>query len=69
MRAHARVWVRCRGRVRVGLRFRLRIMAWVMVRVRVRFQEAQRAETKALQWSPWSARWRAHGRVPFRLTL
>ena len=69
MRANARVRVRCRVSISVGVRYRLRSMGRVKVVVRTRFQEAQGAESKAVQLFPWGTQRRAHGRVPVMLRL
>lgn len=41
----------------------------VSVSFRVRCEEAPGAETPSGQWSPQRSKWRAHGRVPVRLSL
>ena len=69
MRANARVRVRCRVSISVGLRYRLSSMGRVTVGVRARFQEAQSAESMAVQLFPWGTQRRVHGRVPVMLIL
>ena len=69
MRANARVRVRCRVSISVGVRYRLSIMGRVTVGVMAMFQEAQDAESKAVQLFPWGTQRRAHGRVPVMLIL
>ena len=69
MRANARVRVRCRVSISVGVRYRLGSMGKVTVGVKARFQEAQGAESKAVQLFPWGTKRRAHGRVPVMFIL
>ena len=61
--------VRCRISIRVGVRYRLSSTGRVTVGVRARFQEAQGAESKAVQLFPWGTQRRAHGRVLVMLIL
>ena len=69
MRANAQVRVRCRVSISVGLRYRLSSMGRVTVGVRARFQEAQSAESMAVQLFPWGTQRSVHGRVPVMLIL
>ena len=69
MRANAWVRVMCRVSISVGVRYMLGSMGRVTVGVRARFQEAQGAESKAVQLFHWGTQRRAHGRVPVMLSL
>ena len=69
MRAHMRVLVRCWVRVGVRVRVKWSVKVREPVRVRVRSQEAPGAEPPTVQWLPWRAECRVHGRVQLRLTL